>query len=130
VALRCLIVDDNANFLIAVRDLLSRQGIIVVGVASTGSEAVRQAEQLSLDVALVDIELGAESGFDVARLLSGTPCLESLPVVLISGYAEQDLVELIEASPAVGFVSKSDLSLEAISDALGGTGGDRAGGER
>jgi DNA-binding NarL/FixJ family response regulator len=118
VALRCLIVDDNADFLTAARVLLDRQGISVVGVASTGSEALRRADELRPDVALVDIDLGFESGFDVARLLTETPHLEPLAVVLISTYAENDFADLIAASTAVGFVSKSDLSGQAIADAI------------
>jgi CheY-like chemotaxis protein len=118
VGLRCLIVDDNADFLTAASDLLTRQGVTVVGLASTGSEALRRADELRPDVALVDIELGAESGFDVARLLGATPHLEPLPVVLISTYAEHDFVDLIAASPAVGFVSKADLSGQAVADVL------------
>jgi DNA-binding NarL/FixJ family response regulator len=120
VALRCLIVDDNTGFLTAARELLNRQGVNVVGLASTASEALRRAHELRPDVALVDIDLGAESGFDVVRLLAGTPHLEPLPVVLISTYAEKDFADLIAASPAVGFVSKSDLSGRAISDVLNG----------
>ena len=116
--LRCLIVDDNADFLAAACALLSRRGISVVGLASSAAEAVRQADKLRPDVALVDIDLGGESGFDVARLLSGTPGIETLPVVLISTYAEKDFADLIAASPAVGFVSKSDLSGQAIADVL------------
>jgi DNA-binding NarL/FixJ family response regulator len=122
VALRCLIVDDNANFLTAARAHLDQQGISVVGLASTGSEALRRADELRPDVALVDIDLGAESGFDVARLLAETPGLDPLSVVLISSYAEKDLIDLIAASPAVGFVSKADLSGRAISEVLAGTG--------
>jgi two-component system, NarL family, nitrate/nitrite response regulator NarL len=118
VALRCLIVDDNADFLAAACALLSRRGISVVGLASSAAEAVQQAGKLRPDVALVDIDLGGESGFDVARLLSDTPGIESLPVVLISTYAEKDFVDLIAASPAIGFVSKSDLSGKAIMDVL------------
>jgi CheY-like chemotaxis protein len=121
VALRCLIVDDNADFLTAARVLLNRQGISVVGVASTGSEALQRADELRPDVALVDIDLGYESGFDVARLLAETPHLEPLPVVLISTYAENDFADLIAASTAVGFVSKSDLSGKAIADVLAGS---------
>jgi CheY-like chemotaxis protein len=121
VALRCLIVDDNADFLTAARVLLNRQGISVVGVASTGSEALERADELRPDVALVDIDLGYESGFDVARLLAETPHLEPLPVVLISTYAENDFADLIAASTAVGFVSKSDLSGKAIADVLAGS---------
>jgi two-component system, NarL family, nitrate/nitrite response regulator NarL len=119
VALRCLIVDDNAGFLTAARELLDRQGVDVVGLASTGSEALQRAHELRPDVALVDIDLGAESGFDVVRLIATTARLESLPVVLISSYAEKDFADLIAASPAVGFVSKSDLSGRAISEVLG-----------
>jgi CheY-like chemotaxis protein len=121
VALRCLIVDDNADFLTAARVLLNRQGISVVGVASTGSEALERADELRPDVALVDIDLGYESGFDVARLLAETPHLEPLPVVLISTYAENDFADLIAASTAVGFLSKSDLSGKAITDVLAGS---------
>jgi CheY-like chemotaxis protein len=117
-ALRCLIVDDNAEFLRTARELLSRQGVNVVGGASSSSEALRLADELQPDVALVDIELGAESGFDVARLLAEAPRFEPLPVVFISTYAETDFEDLIAASAAVGFVSKSDLSGKAVSAAL------------
>ena len=121
-ALRCLIVDDNADFLRAARELLNRQGMSVVGVASTGLEALRRADELRPDVALVDIDLGTESGFDVARVLADTPRLEPLSVVFISTYAEKDFEDLIAASPAVGFVSKSDLSGRAVAAALDGAG--------
>jgi DNA-binding NarL/FixJ family response regulator len=119
VAIRCLIVDDNPGFLAAARELLNRQGVSVVGLASTGSEALQQARELKPDVALVDIDLGHESGFDVVEQLAGTPHLGRLPVVLISTYAERDFADLIAASPAVGFVSKSDLSGAAIAAMLG-----------
>jgi DNA-binding NarL/FixJ family response regulator len=118
--LRSLIVDDNGRFLAAARDLLERQGMSVVGVASTGSEALQLADQLRPDVTLVDIDLGEESGFDVARQLVETT--EGDPVVLISTYAEKDFADLIASSPAVGFVSKSDLSADAINEVLGRSG--------
>lgn len=112
--LRLLIVDDNAQFLRAASDLLEREGMTVVGVASSGAQALAHFETLRPDVALVDVDLGEESGFDVAARLAeaadGTPP----PVVLISTYAEEDLRDLIEASPTVGFLSKSDLSGPAI----------------
>ena len=63
--LQCVIVDDNEPFLKVARAMLERQGMVVVGVAANGTEALRQARELSPDVALVDISLGEESGFDV-----------------------------------------------------------------
>jgi CheY-like chemotaxis protein len=113
-ALRCLIVDDNPGFLAAASDLLEREGISVVGVASTSSEALERAEELRPDLTLVDIDLGAESGFDLVRRLAQDSGRRASSVILISTYAERDFAELIEESPVVGFMSKSDLSAKGI----------------
>jgi DNA-binding NarL/FixJ family response regulator len=112
--LRCLIVDDSPRFLDAARGLLERQGLMVVGVASTGAEAVERATELRPDVALLDIDLGGESGFDVARRLFRETTLAGTRMILISTHAEQDYTDLIAASPVVGFLSKSALSADAI----------------
>ena len=66
-ALRCLIVDDSAPFLEAASKFLEREGITMVGAASTSADALERAQELRPDVALVDIDLGQESGFDLAR---------------------------------------------------------------
>jgi DNA-binding NarL/FixJ family response regulator len=116
VILRCLIVDDSLRFLDAAGALLRRQAIEVVGVASTGAEALQKATALRPDVTLVDIDLGGESGFDVARRLRRDA--GPVPVILISTHVEDDYVDLIEASPALGFLSKSALSGRAIRDLL------------
>ena len=112
--MRCLIVDDNHSFLEAARMLLEREGLTVAGVASTGAEALRQAETLRPDVVLVDISLGDESGFDLTRrLVEDDPGYEAA-VLLISTHAEEDVADLIAESPAAGFVPKSELSASAI----------------
>jgi DNA-binding NarL/FixJ family response regulator len=129
--LRCLIVDDSPRFLDAARGLLERQGITVVGVASNSAEALAQAEELRPDVTLLDIDLGGESGLELARRLHGQT--GPAPVILISTHAEQDYAELIAASPAVGFLHKTALSATAIRDLLAGRGdgasGDGDGGD-
>jgi two-component system, NarL family, nitrate/nitrite response regulator NarL len=111
--IRCLLVDDNRPFLEAATELLDRQGLDVVGAASNGTEALRLAEELRPDVTLVDINLGDEDGFELARQLTG-----SSRVILISTHAEADLAHLIAASPALGFISKARLSAQAILDTL------------
>ena len=68
--IRCLLVDDNAAFLEAASLLLQREGVNVVGVASNTAEALQQTHVLQPDVILVDVGLGDENGFDLARLLS------------------------------------------------------------
>jgi len=117
-ALRCLIVDDSARFLAAASKLLEREGITVVGVASTSAEALERAQELRPDVALVDIDLGGESGFELARRIAEAPA--PLPVILISTRSEDEFVELIETSPALGYLSKTSLSAHAVRQLLEG----------
>ena len=114
--MRCLVVDDYAPFLEAASRLLQLQGIAVVGVATTSAEALRRAEELRPEVILVDINLGAESGFELAEQLHRDA--RSAPVILISTHAEQDFADMIAASPAVGFLCKTALSPGAIRDLL------------
>jgi CheY-like chemotaxis protein len=115
--LRCLLVDDNEAFLEVASLFLEREGVTVVGVASSIAEALRQARALRPGVILVDIGLGEESGFDLARLLAqdGRGGAE---VILISTGAEADYSELIDESPAAGFLAKSMLSARGISRIL------------
>jgi DNA-binding NarL/FixJ family response regulator len=114
---RCLIVDDNPGYLSEARDLLQRQGMSVVGVASNSGDALAIAATDRTDVAVVDVDLGAESGLDVARAFAASS--EPVAVILISAYAEKDLRELLDESPAVGFLPKSVVSRAAIDDLLG-----------
>jgi DNA-binding NarL/FixJ family response regulator len=111
--LTCLIVDDSPPFFEAAQQLLADDGVVVVGFAATSDEAVNETLALAPDVALVDIELGTESGFDVAQRLAGLPD-GGPPVVLISAESGSELAELVDASGALGFVSKTDLSGDAI----------------
>jgi DNA-binding NarL/FixJ family response regulator len=119
--LRCLLVDDNLAFLGAATVLLEREGITVAGTATNSAEALRQAEELRPDVILVDIGLGQESGFDVARLLARSGQGGGATVILISARAEADYAELIADSPAAGFLPKSELSAPEITRVLGDT---------
>jgi DNA-binding NarL/FixJ family response regulator len=119
--LRCLLVDDNDAFLETARALLERQGVQVAGVASNIAGALRQARALGPDVILVDIGLGEESGFDLARLLvaDGQGGQRGrADVILISAQAERDYADLIAESPAAGFLPKSELSAQRISQIL------------
>jgi CheY-like chemotaxis protein len=116
--LRCLLVDDNEAFLEAASLLLEREGVTVVGVASSIAEALRQAGALRPDVILDDNGLGDESGFDLARLLVQDDLGDGAEVILISTAAEADYRELIDESPAAGFLPKSELSARDISRIL------------
>jgi CheY-like chemotaxis protein len=123
--IRCLIVDDNARFAHTASEILQEDGIDVLGVAVDGQEAVRLARELHPDLALVDIDLGGESGLGVAsRLRAEEPAALAEAVILISTHAQEEFAELIAASPAVGFIAKADLSADAIEALLTRPGAD------
>jgi DNA-binding NarL/FixJ family response regulator len=98
--------------------MLEREGIVAVGVASTAADALARAEELRPDVILVDIGLGAESGFELARRIGEDARRFPSRVVLISTHAREDFSDLIETSSAAGFLSKSELSGRAIRELL------------
>jgi CheY-like chemotaxis protein len=119
---RCLIVDDSADFRDAASAMLERAGISVVGTASNSAEALKYYEDFHPDVALVDIDLGGEDGFELAEQLDRVGTASDLAVILVSTYAESDLAEMIDASPAVGFLQKFSLSPDAIRNLVNVTG--------
>jgi CheY-like chemotaxis protein len=119
-SVRVLIVDDNACFLAVAKAVLEREGISVAGVVSTAAEALREAEQLPLDVVLVDITLAGESGLELARRLVEQNRDGERSVILISTHAESDFADLIADSPARAFLPKSELSADAIRGILDG----------
>jgi DNA-binding NarL/FixJ family response regulator len=114
VTLSVLIADDSQAFREISRRLLERQGLEVVGTAETLAEAVTKVAALRPRVALVDINLGRESGFDVARQIARSDLDLGTAVILTSTHSESEYAELIAVSPAAGFLAKELLSAEAI----------------
>ena len=111
--LTCLIVDDSPQFVAAATRVLADDGIRVVGIAATAEQAVAATLAYRPEIALVDVDLGAESGFDVTRRLGELPD-GGPPVVLISAESGSELAELVDGSGALGFISKTDLSGDTI----------------
>ena len=117
--MRCLIVDDNVAFLHAIRSMLERDGALVAGTAANGGEAVERAEACRPDVVLIDVRLGPESGFDVARRIEARAAAASgwQPVImLLSTHAEDELADRMAAHPSFGFLDKTTISIEKIED--------------
>jgi DNA-binding NarL/FixJ family response regulator len=123
-----VVVDDNRSFADCASVHLERQGERVLGVAGTSAEALELIARLRPDVVLVDMALGDECGLDLARLLAQPDCAQAPVVILISAYSPLDVAELIAASPAAGFVPKSELSSDAIRQIVTSSGRATAGG--
>lgn len=105
-----LVVDDHPAFRASARRLLELDGFDVVGEAADGGSALRLVREIAPELVLLDLALPDRSGFDVARKLAeGTS-----RVVLISSRAQSDVGRKVQESGALGFISKEQLSGEAI----------------
>ena len=123
VSLRYVIVDDDASFREEMCGLLAEEGLDVVGGAGSATEAFRQIDELRPDVALIDIDLGGESGLDLARQLREKADRAPVPhLILTSTHDEAEYADLIEASSAIGFLAKIDLSAATIRQMLAAAG--------
>jgi DNA-binding NarL/FixJ family response regulator len=112
---RIVVVDDHAGFRRTARRVLEADGWEVIGEAVDGASAVAVVAALRPDVVLVDVHLPDADGFDVAERLSAG---RRPAIVLISSHDAATFADRIAASPARGFVAKSDLAGDALRVAL------------
>ena len=110
--LTILIVDDHPSFRAVARIVLETDGFAVVGTASDGESGVAAALRLAPEVVLLDVELPDIDGFEVAARLrdAGSPAA----IVLASSRDGTDFGSLVAESGARGFLTKADLTGDAI----------------
>jgi DNA-binding NarL/FixJ family response regulator len=109
-AVTVLIVDDHPAFRASARAMLELDGFEVSGEATDGASALDLARELHPEIVLLDIALPDMSGFDVAERLVPS----AAKVVLTSSRQSSDLGRRVRRSGALGFISKDDLSGDAI----------------
>ena len=115
---RIVIVDDDASFLATVRLLLEAEGFVVVGQALNGLDGVAAVLELEPDIVLVDVNLPDIDGFEVVeRLADGE---RAPPVVLTSIRSASDFGDLVQRSRARAFITKAEMSGEALAQVLRG----------
>jgi CheY-like chemotaxis protein len=119
VAQRTLIVDDNVSFLAAAKTILDGAEFAIVDAVTNSADALAKVEELELDLILLDIDLGEESGFVLARQIGDRLDGGAPKMVLVSAHPEDDFADLIAESPAVGFLAKSELSRARLTGLLG-----------
>jgi DNA-binding NarL/FixJ family response regulator len=108
-----LVVDDHDEFRSAARALLESDFFVVVGEAADGTAALAAAARLAPDVVLLDVQLPDIDGFEVARQLAARG-LPSPAVVLVSTRGGSSYRRRLAESPALGFLSKADLTGPAL----------------
>src|SRR5690349_4886129 len=99
------------------RAVLADGGFTVVGEAVDAESALTAARDLRPDCVLLDVQLGAADGFEVAESLA-TDATNGLVIVLTSGRDPDGLKPLVEKSAARGFIPKERLSATALRELL------------
>jgi DNA-binding NarL/FixJ family response regulator len=120
-AIRVSAADDHAAYLRATTETLTRAGLDVVGVSTTGEGAIDDVRTYAPDVALVDLRMPGISGADVARAVRAR--YPATSVVIISAYADDEIEQLALAAGAAAYVTKDstpDEIVRAVYRAAGG----------
>jgi CheY-like chemotaxis protein len=101
---KILVVEDETIVAMEIQDLLENEGWTVVGVASSGEDAVRKARDERPDVVLMDITLrGKMTGIEAAeRILDA----RLVPILFLTAAADQAGIRRVRERTACGFVSK------------------------
>jgi DNA-binding NarL/FixJ family response regulator len=110
-ALRVLLVDDHDLFRTGLRNLLEEQGVLVVGEADTGTEALRQVREVAPDVVVMDLNMPGISGVEATRQISMIAPLTRVLVLTISDQ-DGDVMDAIYAG-ACGYLLK-DSSIQEL----------------
>jgi DNA-binding NarL/FixJ family response regulator len=106
--LRVLLADDQVLIRSGFAALInSAPDLEVVGEAGDGAEAVRQAVALRPDVVLMDIRMPGTDGLEAARVITGSPELADVPIIVLTTFEADEYVLTALRSGASGFLGKS-----------------------
>jgi len=103
---KVLIVDDDAEIIELMVDVLSRDGRFEVRTAGSGYDAGLQTEQFRPDVILLDYMLPDVNGNIVCRTIKSNSDYESIKIIIVSGVANPEEVEDLLGAGAIDFIKK------------------------
>jgi excisionase family DNA binding protein len=103
---KVLIVDDDAEIVELIADVLVRDGRFDVKSAATGYDAGVSTEQFRPDLILLDYMLPDVNGNVVCRTIRKNPEFENIKIIIVSGVIKQDEIDHLLKSGAEDFIKK------------------------
>ena len=100
---RVIIADDESIIRMDLREMLTNLGYLVIGEVGDGRSAVNLARELRPDVVIMDIKMPDMDGIDAARVLTEE---RVAPVLLLTAYSQQELIERAKDAGVVGYMVK------------------------
>ena len=100
---RIVIADDEALICMDLREMLEEAGHTVVGIGSDGVEALEQVKEKKPDLVIMDVKMPRLDGIQAAKMIAH----DSLaPVVLLTAFGDEDIIEKAKKSMVFGYVMK------------------------
>jgi excisionase family DNA binding protein len=103
---KVLIVDDDAEIIELIVDVLDRDGRFETKTASSGYEAGISTQQFRPDLILLDYMLPDINGNVVCQTIRKNPEFESIKIIIVSGVVKRDEIDQLLKSGAEDFIKK------------------------
>ena len=101
--LKILLADDEALLRLDLREMIADAGHEIVGEAANGEEAVALARRLHPDFIIMDVKMPIMDGLTAAKIITGEAIA---PVLLLTAYSQQDIVEKARDSGVIAYLVK------------------------
>lgn len=98
-----IVADDESVIRMDLREMLTNLGYLVIGEVGDGRSAVNLARELKPDVVIMDIKMPDMDGIDAAKILTEE---RIAPVLLLTAYSQQELIERAKEAGVVGYIVK------------------------
>jgi excisionase family DNA binding protein len=103
---KVLIVDDDAEIVELMADVLIRDGRFDIKTAASGYDAGIMTQQFLPDLILLDYMLPDVNGNVVCETIRKNPEFESIKIIIVSGVVKQDEIDQLLKSGAEDFIRK------------------------
>jgi len=103
---KVLVVDDDAEIVELITDILTRDGRYDIRTASSGYEAGMVTQQFRPDLILLDYMLPDVNGNVVCQTIRSNPEFENTRIIIVSGVIKQEEIDQLFKSGAESFIRK------------------------
>lgn len=111
--LRVLLVDDHDGFRSSLASFLIKQkGVVVVGEAANGAEAIEQAEKLQPDLVLMDLDMPVRGGYEATQEIKRRA--PHTRVIILSMHGSEIYRRMACRCAADGFIDKTSMKRDLL----------------
>lgn len=98
-----LVVDDQQGIRLLLKEVFKKEGY-TIHLAANGIDALRIVQEEAVDCVLLDMKIPGMDGLEILKRLKDYS--ESLPVIMMTAFGEQDLIESAKRLGAESFFTK------------------------